>query len=197
MYEKYTTTGFVISSRNFSDADKLLSIFTEDFGLIKVLAKSVRNIKSKYKAYIEVGYKIKITVIRGKGVWRATDIECDFSGQLELIYLRHFVRPILFVKNLIHGEDKNNELFQSINESFCFLQNNDLSDEDLNIFEIILSLRIMHALGYIGSLNNNLVLQGKFTHDDIEFSKSNKRDLIKLINSSLKETHLVQYKTMS
>lgn len=197
MYEKYTTIGFVINSRNFSEADKLLSVFTEDFGLIKVLVKSVRNIKSKYKAYIEVGFKIKITVIKGRGIWRATDIECDFFEQLSLKSLKYFIKPILFIKNLVHGEDKSEVLFGSIEESFCFLRENILSDEDLGLFEIVFSIRIMNALGYIGSIDSRLNLSGKLTESDIDFSRSNKRSLIGIINSSLKETHLIQNKTMS
>lgn len=193
MYEKYTTEGFVVGSRNFGEADKIIFVFTEDFGLINVLFKSVRNIKSKFKAFTEVGLKIKITVVKGKGIWRATGVECDFLRKLTKESLKHFVRPLLFIKKLIHGEEKNSDLFRSIDEAFTFLKQVDFDLEDLNSFETVFSLRIIASLGYIGAMDKdkNISLVGNFSKNDISIAKQNQKEIIKIINMALKETHLM------
>ena len=49
--ELQKVTGIIISESNYSDTSKLLKIITKEYGLISVLAKGAKSIKSKLRAF--------------------------------------------------------------------------------------------------------------------------------------------------
>ncbi|CAI2718221.1 DNA repair protein RecO [Nitrospina watsonii] len=49
----YRTQALVLRSMNLGDADKLVTLFTRDFGKVKVVAKAARRIKSRFGACLE------------------------------------------------------------------------------------------------------------------------------------------------
>ncbi len=47
------TKGIVLRGHNFGEADRILEVYSEDFGKIKVVAKGVRRIKSRLAGHVE------------------------------------------------------------------------------------------------------------------------------------------------
>ncbi|MEK7646238.1 MAG: recombination protein O N-terminal domain-containing protein [Patescibacteria group bacterium] len=75
MYSIHTTPGFVIGSRPYGEAGKMLSIFTRDLGLVSVAAQGIRLEKSKLR-YHTSDYSLGIfSLVRGKEVWRLTSAQ--------------------------------------------------------------------------------------------------------------------------
>jgi len=64
--KSYKTTGLIIKRTNFSEADRILTVFTRDHGKIKVLAKGVRRITSKRGGNVELLNLAEITLHEGK-----------------------------------------------------------------------------------------------------------------------------------
>ncbi len=50
----YKTQGIIIKRNNFGEADRILTVFTKNEGLIKVKAKGVRKISSRRASHIEL-----------------------------------------------------------------------------------------------------------------------------------------------
>ena len=50
----YKTQGIVIKSYNYGEANKILVIFTRDYGKIRAVAKGIRRTKSKFGASLEL-----------------------------------------------------------------------------------------------------------------------------------------------
>lgn len=50
----YKTEGIIIKRHNFGEADRILTVFTKNQGLIKVKAKGVRKITSRRASHIEL-----------------------------------------------------------------------------------------------------------------------------------------------
>lgn len=50
---EHSTKAFVLDSENINELDKLVYLYTEDFGKVIAKAKSVRKITSKLAAYLE------------------------------------------------------------------------------------------------------------------------------------------------
>jgi Recombinational DNA repair protein (RecF pathway) len=73
--EKYTTKSFVLASYERGEADILFKVFSREFGLIFVLAKSIRKINSKLKSHIMLGRMSKITITTGREFYRLTGAE--------------------------------------------------------------------------------------------------------------------------
>ncbi len=192
----YTTEGFILKSANFGEANKYFFIFTKDFGLIKAAAQSVRHLKSKLRYGLEDLSLAQISVVRGREIWRLTSVEKKLNlKDIENISLINRIFSLLL--RLLHGEEKNDFLFNSLKEGMNFLTQNEinktkLDSETLANFECIMALRILSALGYIGKLADfeQFVTSPYFTLEIMAKMSILKTQAILEINKSLKETHL-------
>ncbi|QQG47119.1 MAG: DNA repair protein RecO [Candidatus Woesebacteria bacterium] len=53
-FKTFKSEGIIISRKNFSEADRLITLFTKDFGKITLLAKGVRKPKSRKRGSLEI-----------------------------------------------------------------------------------------------------------------------------------------------
>jgi len=200
----YTTEGFILKSVNFGEANKYFFIFTHEFGLIKAAAQGVRHLKSKLRYGLEDYSLAQVSVVRGREIWRLTSAEkilalrlCE--GNPEAIQTEKFLllsRIFALLLRLLHGEERNDLLFESVKEGMIFLESLETSrlnlDVDLANFECILALRILSSLGYIGKLGDfdKFTTSPYFTLELLGEMNTLKTRAILEINKSLKETHL-------
>ena len=187
----YNTEGFILKSLNFGEANKYFFIFTKDFGLIKAAAQSVRHLKSKLRYNLEDFSFGQISIVRGREIWRITSAErgLDFKDTEKFLLISQIFSLLL---RLLHGEEKNDLLFNSLKAGFSFLVSNDLTEQDLANFECIMALRILSSLGYIGKMGDfdQFTVSPYFTPELIMAMSALKTQAILEINKSLKETHL-------
>ncbi len=64
----YKTEGIIIKRINYGEADKILTIFTKNYGKIRVVAKGVRKITSKRKGILELFNRNIFHVVKGKNL---------------------------------------------------------------------------------------------------------------------------------
>lgn len=62
----YQTQGLVLSHRDFREADKFFSVYTDTHGKIEVLAAGVRKIKSKLRAHLEPFSVVDLMIAHGR-----------------------------------------------------------------------------------------------------------------------------------
>ncbi len=81
-HHSYSSEGIVLSRKNYGEADRILSVFSKDFGKLSLLAKGIRKIKSKKRGHLEIFSKIKFSAINGKGMDIMTEAQTidDYSG---------------------------------------------------------------------------------------------------------------------
>ncbi len=189
MHHIYHTEGFILKSVNFGEANKLFFIFTREFGLIKVTAQGARLLKSKLRHNLEDFSFCQISVVRGREVWRLTSAHSKVSLNLKGEKLFLVSRIFALLMRLLHGEEKNDFLFDSLKEGIEFLRREEF---DLSNFECIWALKILSSLGYIGNLGdfNKFTESPYFTADLLDKMSVLKTQAILEINKSLKETHL-------
>ena len=197
MHNIYTTEGFILKSANFGEANKYFFVFTKEFGLIKAAAQSVRQLKSKLRYGLTDYSLAQVSVVRGREIWRLTSALEKFSleisnkeGNSEKFLLLSRIFSLLL--RLLHGEEKNDLLFESVKEGMIFLKKEELKQEDLVNFECILALRILSTLGYIGKMADfdRFTTSPYFTRELLTEMNTLKTRAILEINKSLKETHL-------
>jgi len=78
----YKTRGIIIRRSNFGEADRLLTIFTERFGKIKVIAKGARKTTSRLGGNLEPFCLANLVIAEGRNldiVCEAEIIECFFA----------------------------------------------------------------------------------------------------------------------
>ena len=163
-------------------------------GFIKATAQGVRLAKSKLKSSLQDFYYINISLVRGKEIWRITSVQ-----NIRQVKLNEDLNKISVIKNifslllrLIHGEEKNEKLFECIEKFYNFTFDSLLIDEELKDLETLTVLRILNDLGYLKKKENFVDYCNNSDIDIGMIRKFNilRRQAILEINMSLKETHL-------
>lgn len=111
--EKYVTQALVIELFDQGENDRVYKLFTREFGLIMVHAKSIRKLESKLRAHTLPRSRSLITLVQGKEVWRlvgAEEQKMEESNMYEVTSL---------IKRFIRGEGAHKELYDRLVE---FLQ---------------------------------------------------------------------------
>lgn len=193
MHHIYHTEGLILGSRNFGEAGKYYFIFTRDLGMVYASAQGVRKMSSKLRFVLQDYGYIKLDLVQGKDFWRVTS--AGKTNMLEDLSkhkgsLLVFANISRLLKRLLAGEEPNSELFVDIIDGLLILEKYQ-TKEDLSNIEVVLVLRILNNLGYIGDSEVlKTLIKSPFEEDIIfEVSKS-RRQILHQINKALKETHL-------
>ena len=192
MHHIYHTEGIILGNKNYGEAGRYYPIFTRDLGMIYASAQGVRKMSSKLRFILQDFAYVKVDLVQGKDFWRITS--ASKTNKLEQLSKNSGTFEVVsniakLLKRLLAGVEPNQALFSDLINGFSVLEKS--GKEELQNIEIILVLRILNNLGYIG---DNAVLQNliksPFEENLIfEVSKS-KSQVLNQINKALKETHL-------
>lgn len=192
MHAVHTTPGFIIDSRPYGEAGRVLSMFTRDFGLVTATAQGIRLEKSKLRYHVQEYSLGTFSLVRGQEYWRLTSAQ---GGEYEINResLEMVSRVALILRRLVQGEDPNEALFESVSALFSYVSaSKPTSDKILKPLESLTVIRILNALGYVGNEKNlsEFVASDDFTPDLITAAGKNLALVNKTINSALRESHL-------
>lgn len=73
-HQHFRTKAIFLKKENLGEADQVFTLFTKDFGKIKVLGRAIRKIKSKLRSGAELFYYSEIEFIQGKTYKTLTDV---------------------------------------------------------------------------------------------------------------------------
>ena len=154
MYTKHHTEGLVLKSFDIGEADRGYHIFTRDLGLVYAKAKSVRELRSKLRFGLQELTHADMSFVRAKDTWRITHAQAKTHLFVALTPEREKValvrRTMKLLRRLLQGEEKDTELYDVVVKALTFLTQQDLSKENLANFEVLLVLRLLNTMGYLG-----------------------------------------------
>lgn len=184
MHHIYTTPAFVVHSSPHGEAGKFLLLFTRDFGMIGATAQGIRLSQSKLRYHVQDSSFSNISVVRGKEVWRLTGAHEILHSKNSILHLK----ILKLLRRLLQGEDKNERLFEIIEE----LYKTEVSESDFNEVECITVLRILNTLGYIRNSNEveDILKDNTINSEVINNFRPKKSIILNIINSGLKESQL-------
>jgi DNA repair protein RecO (recombination protein O) len=190
----YTTDGFVIESTPHGEADRFYTLFTKELGLIRATARGVRLQKSKLRYSLQDFSWSRISLVRGKELWRITSARAEESLAVKYrdqkLILQTIAHVASLIRRLVGAEEKNEALYSIINQAFEFLETRTWHAE-LKLFEIIVVLKILHNLGYLRDLPElHHFIHDPFDELMLEAIRPHKALALKEINTSLRETQL-------
>jgi DNA repair protein RecO (recombination protein O) len=101
MTKTYTIEGIVLNRRDYSEADRIITVFSYEKGKIVLLAKGVRKLSSKRLGSLEIGTHLRAMAISGKSM--------DILSQTVIInsyeYLKHNLASITRLYQLLEVID--------------------------------------------------------------------------------------------
>jgi DNA repair protein RecO len=186
----YTTPGYIVHSASHGEAGKFFLVFTRDLGMIGATAQGVRLSQSKLRYYVQDFSYGLFSLVRGKEVWRMTGAkEIEGVGEVHEENKKLYVRVLSLLKRLLPGEEKNERLFEVMNNFYNYL-NKEVREKELVEYTTV--LRILNHLGYISNKDNlDGVLSNSLLNKEVlDFVKVNKKPILEAINNALKESQL-------
>ncbi len=196
MHHIHTTDGFIVGSKPYGEAGKVIFIYTRDLGFVTAIAQGIRLEKSKLRYSIRDYSFASFSLVHGKEFWRivgASEILNKYSKEKEKQRLAIFGPVALILRRLLHGQESCVEIFDCLINCADFIESQSvLENEILKTLESLTIARILYRLGYVGVNDSK-----EFELDSIEYSDRLvsvlvlKRTMInQKINLALRESHL-------
>lgn len=146
-HDVHTTEAFVLSSADVQDADKLFWLLTKDLGLLFASARSVREETSKLRYSLSDLSHARVSLVRGRGIWRITGAENISAEQFTSSKAEIFGKIATLVRRVMPTDEENEDVFEIIkNTRDILLEEN---EENFEIVEIVSVARILYQLGYL------------------------------------------------
>lgn len=148
-----TTEAFVLRSYKLAEQDKIVVLFSKDYGKIRVVAKGARRMKSRFGASLEVFAHLRIIFHQKenrelKVLDRAEILYSPFERQRQLrtnYYLAYFAE---LVHEFFPDHEKNVTAFRILLNIERAIQNK----QDLNFLARYVELQLLHSQGILSSV---------------------------------------------
>lgn len=190
----YHTQGFVLSSRNTGEANKSLSIYTRELGLVRAQVQGVRLGKSKLKFSLQDFSLANIDLVKGREVWRVTSAKNMSSFPIirrEKNSLILMLRIAGLIERFCGPEIVSEKIFDEFVQFLYLLDDENLESDTREALELHLVLRIMNELGYIGdSAILAKYLSDSFNKEKTKLLLKERQSIISHINKALSESQL-------
>ncbi|MBI2628118.1 MAG: recombination protein O N-terminal domain-containing protein [Candidatus Niyogibacteria bacterium] len=185
----YKTEGVILGQSEIGEADKLLIVYSRDFGKIKIFAKSVRLLRSKLKGHLNTGAYLRLMFVQGADKLRLIDAQ-EFELNDYPVFSRSLFFPTFsFLNRIIQGSEKDEAVW------FLFLRFLERGPifENVAAARKIFAARLLHRLGYVDEnhypeLREIIKNEKRWNFNIFEKQASVKMDT--LIETGIKASHL-------
>ena len=128
------TRAIVIKTQEFKESDKLVWLFTEDFGKITAIAKGARKNKSKFvSSTLPCSYG-EFILFKGRNLYTINEVTIIDSFQqllrnLDTITYASYFNELMDIA--MENEDVNKDIFVDLVSAFYFIKNDVMDIEVL------------------------------------------------------------------
>lgn len=151
MFTNYKTEAIILQARTRGEADTVFTLYTRDFGRIDVVGKSIRKATSKLKMNMSLFSCVEVSFVQGRGCNILTDASVIYNfkeakktlGKLSLLYK---IAEVVLL--LIRGQEKDEDVFLFILESFQKINKTKIAGKKLKLFFCFFSFRLLYFLGH-------------------------------------------------
>lgn len=136
----------VIKSVNYSEADKILTVFGKNSGKFTLFAKGIRKINSKNRGNMQTLSTSSISYYEGRGMPLLTESKLINCIDLEKLNVTNVRRTLFMLNKFLQDYDSYPNLFDSLQRA---LKRN-LDTESTNKLRII----FLKEMGFLGDFNS-------------------------------------------
>lgn len=149
MNRTYKAEGIVLKRRNFSEADRLITLFTKKSGKQIVLAKGIRRFKSRKSPHLELFNLVNLTLAKGRNFDIVTEAETIASHRTLVNNMKNLAYGyrILELVDSLSAENQPNEYI--FNLLIITLYKLDTKNDDPKSVMEHFAREILHQAGFL------------------------------------------------
>lgn len=134
----------VIKSINYSEADKILTVYGRELGKFSLIAKGLRKINSKNRGNMQTLSVSRISFFEGKGLPILTESELDTTIDIENIDMQNVKRVLFLLNKFLQDFDPYPKLFDSLKR---------VIDNNLDIGSVNkLRMKFLQEMGFLSDI---------------------------------------------
>lgn len=160
MEDNHNSLALVLDSRPYRENDILVSLYTQKFGRLSLIAKGAKKLSSKMAAHLEPLTLIKLMIIKGRGLdyVGAAVNENSFQGiKNDLTKIFYAGKIIFLFSSLVKDNEADPRLFSLLRRYLETIEAEDnFSKEIGELFWLKFSLSFLKEIGYCPEMNNCL-----------------------------------------
>jgi DNA repair protein RecO len=138
---------------NIREGDRMLYLFTREFGLLHAFARSARTERSKLRPLLQDFTVGTVSLVRGKEYWRVTGMARSASFYHAVrrndAALGVLARFATLTRRLVPGEECNPELYDLVLRALSALTAPNRSAAEYDALEILATARLLALLGHL------------------------------------------------
>jgi len=189
----YQTEALVLKGAHSGESNRFIDIFTRELGFVRAIAQSARRERSKMRYSLQDHTHLDVSLVRGRKAWRVTGAKEKTNMYYALEGEQHkrilFSKVNALLRRLLHGEEKNEALYESVLAFVTFLLENDIEEEEIRAIECLTVLRILYHLGYVAE-KEGMFETNEYKKEFLQIIADNQKTVIKEINAALQESQL-------
>ena len=194
MAEHYRTQGIILRKQDMGETDRTFTVFTRDFGKLKLRAVSERKITSKLRGGLELFYLSEIEFIQGKTHKTITDAfpVCRYpSLRSSLGRLRMMARFAEVADDLIGGQEPDEKIWRLLCETLSALDRPIVEGRALKTLAYYFLWNLLACAGYGPSLTQ-IASQDRKIAELIEMLLRSDTEALRTINMEGINENLLQ-----
>ncbi len=186
----------VLGGTGFGEANRYVTIFTRDFGMINVRVQGIRTVQSKFRLHLE-DYAISyIGFVRGREALHLTNalkvcnIDTNLAGKP--VARRLAAQLLSLLKRLAPPDEPHPAVYDEVRNVFEHFFTTTGNTREMRTIEHICVARILHAFGYFSSEEplSELFREEPMSPPTLVFAEERQKEIRNEINRSLRLTHL-------
>jgi len=170
----YRTQGFFIKQTDRGEDSRLFTVYTEDFGKLKIFGKAIRKIGSKLKGGAEIFCLSEIEFIQGKSHKTLTDAISlekfpEIRKDLKRLAIMRRIAEVL--DDFVSKEEKDDEVWRLLSEVCSKLNNPQFKINCLPLIYYYFFWNFVSALGYKPEFRDYAINKAKVNGDIVKILK--------------------------
>lgn len=138
MVHSYKLEAIILKRTNFSEADRLITVFSKTHGKLKLLAKGIRKPSSRKKGHLELFNLVKLQVASTKSIDLIIEAETlthfkSLGGNLNRVRVAYLIAEL--IDQLTAEEQEQEEVFDLLLESLDTLNSSSAPKNFIPQFE--------------------------------------------------------------
>lgn len=147
----YKVRGIILKRKIYGESDKFITLFTQEFGKLTVLAKGIRKVSSKRSGHLEVFSTVNCSIYKGKNIDYLAEVVAishhpEFHSALKKASCGYYLCEL--VDRLLPEHQEHPEVYDALNYSLSKIAKSE--DNDVIYQEIYdFALNVLRILGFL------------------------------------------------